>query len=152
MDVVEVPAPDRPRRSRRGTRNSRAFLQAFDLAPGALSGWSERTCARWQAWTRENDRAARRRRPAGGFPLRAGSEGREARRVTAGAGPRFGRFVASTGRGPPRFRAAKAGPFGVFLNPFPRGPLDFSPRAGRFFCRGPKGLTGAPPKKTRPWK
>ncbi len=39
------------------TRNaeSRAFLQAFDLAPGALSGWSERTCARWQAWSHEND-------------------------------------------------------------------------------------------------
>lgn len=39
------------------TRNaeSRAFLQAFDLAPGALSGWSERTCAKWRAWSRDND-------------------------------------------------------------------------------------------------
>ena len=39
------------------TRNaeSRAFLQAFDLAPGALSGWSERTCAKWRAWGRDND-------------------------------------------------------------------------------------------------
>jgi hypothetical protein len=36
------------------TRNaeSRAFLQAFDLA---LSGWSERTCAKWRAWSRDND-------------------------------------------------------------------------------------------------
>ena len=39
------------------TRNSesRAFLQAFDLAPGALSGWSERTCDKWRAWSRAND-------------------------------------------------------------------------------------------------
>jgi hypothetical protein len=39
------------------TRNaeSRAFLQAFDLAPGALSGWSERTCDRWRGWSRDND-------------------------------------------------------------------------------------------------
>ena len=39
------------------TRNSesRAFLQAFDLAPGALSGWSERTCANWRVWSRDND-------------------------------------------------------------------------------------------------
>ena len=39
------------------TRNaeSRAFLQAFDLAPGALSGWSERTCAKWRTWDRDND-------------------------------------------------------------------------------------------------
>jgi hypothetical protein len=39
------------------TRNaeSRAFLQAFDLAPGALSGWSERTCDRWRRWSRDND-------------------------------------------------------------------------------------------------
>lgn len=34
---------------------SRAFLQAFDLAPGALSGWSEQTCAKWRAWSRDND-------------------------------------------------------------------------------------------------
>jgi len=39
------------------TRNSesRAFLQAFDLAPGALSGWSGRTCAKWRVWSRAND-------------------------------------------------------------------------------------------------
>jgi len=39
------------------TRNSesRAFLQAFDRAPGALFGWSERTCANWQVWSRAND-------------------------------------------------------------------------------------------------
>jgi hypothetical protein len=38
------------------TRNaeSRAVLQAFDLAPGALAGWSERACAKWQAWSRDN--------------------------------------------------------------------------------------------------
>lgn len=39
------------------TRNVelRAFLQAFDLAPGAISGWSERTCAKWLVWSRAND-------------------------------------------------------------------------------------------------
>jgi hypothetical protein len=39
------------------TRNSesRAFLQAFDRAPGALFGWSERSCANWRAWSRAND-------------------------------------------------------------------------------------------------
>jgi hypothetical protein len=39
------------------TRNSesRAFLQAFDLAPGAISGWSERTSANWRVWSRAND-------------------------------------------------------------------------------------------------
>jgi hypothetical protein len=39
------------------TRNSesRAFLQAFDRAPGALFGWSERTCANWRVWSRAND-------------------------------------------------------------------------------------------------
>jgi hypothetical protein len=39
------------------TRNaeSRAFLQAFDLTPGALAGWSERTCAKWRAWSGDND-------------------------------------------------------------------------------------------------
>ena len=39
------------------TRNSesRAFLQAFDLAPGAISGWSELTCANWRVWSRAND-------------------------------------------------------------------------------------------------
>lgn len=39
------------------TRNaeSRAFLKAFDLAPGALSGWSERTVANWQVWSRANE-------------------------------------------------------------------------------------------------
>jgi hypothetical protein len=39
------------------TRNSetRAFLKAFDLAPGTMSGWSERTGADWRAWSRAND-------------------------------------------------------------------------------------------------
>jgi hypothetical protein len=39
------------------TRNteSRAFLQAFDRAPGALLGWSERTCANWLVWSRANE-------------------------------------------------------------------------------------------------
>jgi hypothetical protein len=39
------------------TRNSesRAFLKAFDVAPGALSGWSERTCAKWRVWSHAND-------------------------------------------------------------------------------------------------
>jgi hypothetical protein len=39
------------------TRNSesRAFLQAFDRAPGAVFGWSERSCANWGAWSRAND-------------------------------------------------------------------------------------------------
>ena len=54
MDVVEF-----RRLSVRvvATRNSetRAFLQAFDLAPGTTSGWSERTCANWRVWSRAND-------------------------------------------------------------------------------------------------
>jgi hypothetical protein len=39
------------------TRNteSRAFLLAFDRAPGPLNGWSERTFVNWQAWDRAND-------------------------------------------------------------------------------------------------
>jgi hypothetical protein len=39
------------------TRNSesRAFLQAFDQAPGAISGWSERTSASWRVWSHAND-------------------------------------------------------------------------------------------------
>ena len=39
------------------TRNSetRAFLQAFDRAPGTTNGWSERSCANWLAWGRAND-------------------------------------------------------------------------------------------------
>ena len=39
------------------TRNSetRAFLQAFDRAPGITSGWSERSCANWLVWSRAND-------------------------------------------------------------------------------------------------
>ena len=39
------------------TRNweTRAFLQAFDLAPRITSGWSERTCANWRVWSRAND-------------------------------------------------------------------------------------------------
>ena len=38
-------------------RNSetRAFTKAFDLAPGTLSGWSERTCADWRVWSSAND-------------------------------------------------------------------------------------------------
>jgi hypothetical protein len=54
MDVVEY-----QRLTARvvATRNSesRAFLQAFDRAPGALFGWSERTCANWRAWRSAND-------------------------------------------------------------------------------------------------
>ncbi|HEY5488057.1 MAG TPA: hypothetical protein VIK06_10435 [Candidatus Limnocylindrales bacterium] len=39
------------------TRNSetRAFLKAFDRAPGTTSGWSERSCANWLAWSRANE-------------------------------------------------------------------------------------------------
>ncbi len=39
------------------TRNveTRAFLRAFDLAPGAIAGWSERASADWQAWSRANE-------------------------------------------------------------------------------------------------
>ena len=39
------------------TRNSetRAFIKAFDLAPGTTSGWSEQTCANWLVWNRAND-------------------------------------------------------------------------------------------------
>ena len=54
MDVVEF-----QRLTARvvATRNSesRAFLQAFDRAPGALFGWSERTRANWRVWSRAND-------------------------------------------------------------------------------------------------
>ena len=54
MDVVEF-----QRLTARvvATRNSesRAFLQAFDRAPGALFGWSERSCANWHAWSGAND-------------------------------------------------------------------------------------------------
>jgi predicted secreted protein len=54
MDVVEF-----QRLTARvvATRNSesRAFLQAFDRAPGPLFGWSERTCANWRVWSRDND-------------------------------------------------------------------------------------------------
>jgi hypothetical protein len=54
MDVVEF---GRLNARVVATRNSesRAFLQAFDGAPGALSGWSERTCANWRVWSRAND-------------------------------------------------------------------------------------------------
>ncbi len=34
---------------------TRAFLQAFDRAPGTTSGWSERSCANWRVWSRAND-------------------------------------------------------------------------------------------------
>ena len=39
------------------TRNveTRAFLKAFDLAPGSMGGWSERASSDWQAWNRAND-------------------------------------------------------------------------------------------------
>ena len=39
------------------TRNSesRAFLKAFDVAPGITSRWTERTCANWRVWSRAND-------------------------------------------------------------------------------------------------
>ena len=39
------------------TRNSetRAFLKAFDRAPGTTSGWSERSCADWRVWCSAND-------------------------------------------------------------------------------------------------
>lgn len=54
MDVVEF-----QRLTARvvATRNSesRAFMQAFDRAPGALMGWSERSCANWRVWDRAND-------------------------------------------------------------------------------------------------
>ena len=54
MDVVEF---GRLNARVVATRNSesRAFLEAFDRAPGALSGWSERTCANWRKWGRAND-------------------------------------------------------------------------------------------------
>jgi hypothetical protein len=39
------------------TRNSesRAFLKAFDVAPGITSRWTERSCANWQTWSSAND-------------------------------------------------------------------------------------------------
>jgi hypothetical protein len=39
------------------TRNSesRAFLKAFDVAPGITSRWTERSCANWRAWSDAND-------------------------------------------------------------------------------------------------
>jgi hypothetical protein len=39
------------------TRNaeSRAFLKAFDVAPGITSRWTERTTANWLVWSRAND-------------------------------------------------------------------------------------------------
>ena len=54
MDIVEF---QRLNARVVATRNSetRAFLRAFDQAPGVLSGWSERTCANWRAWSRAND-------------------------------------------------------------------------------------------------
>jgi hypothetical protein len=54
MDVVEFRRLTARVVATRNTE-SRAFLQAFDLAPGALSGWSERTCAKWRVWSRAND-------------------------------------------------------------------------------------------------
>jgi hypothetical protein len=39
------------------TRNSesRAFLKAFDVAPGITSRWTERTSANWRVWSRANN-------------------------------------------------------------------------------------------------
>jgi hypothetical protein len=39
------------------TRNSesRAFLKAFDVAPGITFTWTERTSANWRVWSRAND-------------------------------------------------------------------------------------------------
>ena len=39
------------------TRNveTRAFLKAFDLAPGSMGGWSERASSDWRTWINAND-------------------------------------------------------------------------------------------------
>ncbi len=39
------------------TRNaeSRAFLKAFDTAPGLITGWSDRARADWRSWGHAND-------------------------------------------------------------------------------------------------
>ena len=39
------------------TRNveTRAFLKAFDLAPGSMGGWSERAGSDWRAWIEANE-------------------------------------------------------------------------------------------------
>jgi hypothetical protein len=39
------------------TRNkeTRAFLKAFDLAPGTTTGWPARTSADWRVWVSAND-------------------------------------------------------------------------------------------------
>lgn len=39
------------------TRNSesRAFLKAFDAAPGITSRWKERSRANWRVWSSAND-------------------------------------------------------------------------------------------------
>ena len=39
------------------TRNteSRAFLKAFDAAPGITSRWTERAIANWRVWSHAND-------------------------------------------------------------------------------------------------
>jgi hypothetical protein len=57
MDVVDVVEFQRLTNHVVATRNaeSRAFLQAFDRAPGAMAGWSERTCANWRVWSCAND-------------------------------------------------------------------------------------------------
>ena len=38
------------------TRNaeSRGFLQAFDVNPGTLAGWSDDAAAKWRAWAAAN--------------------------------------------------------------------------------------------------
>jgi hypothetical protein len=54
MDVVEFQRlTDRVVATR--NTESRAFLLAFDRAPGPLNGWSERSFANWQSWDRAND-------------------------------------------------------------------------------------------------
>ncbi len=54
MDVVEFRRLTARVVSTRNTE-SRAFLKAFDSAPGVIAGWSERTSADWRTWSRAND-------------------------------------------------------------------------------------------------
>ena len=39
------------------TRNTetRAFMKAFDLVPGTMTGWLERSSADWRMWNGAND-------------------------------------------------------------------------------------------------
>jgi hypothetical protein len=34
---------------------TRAFIEAFDLAPGTIAGWTEQSSADWRLWSRAND-------------------------------------------------------------------------------------------------